>query len=54
AGKIGVIQAFEQDAENRVHVALVLDGELPQVASPAHYPGEHFLFTLDEVEPLPS
>ena len=25
-GKIGVIEAFEQDAENRVHVALVLEG----------------------------
>jgi hypothetical protein len=51
-GKIGVIQAFEQDAENRVHVALVLEGEPAETGSPSLHSGERFLFTLDEIEPV--
>ena len=50
-GKIGVIEAFEQDAENRVHVALVLEAEPAEPGAPLHR-GERFLFTLDEIEPL--
>lgn len=48
--KIGVIEAFEQDAENRVYVALVLEGEPAE--APRHHSGERFLFTLDEIEPV--
>jgi hypothetical protein len=51
-GKVGVIEAFEQDAENRVHVALVLEGGAAEAGAPPHYSGERFLFTLDEIEPF--
>jgi hypothetical protein len=51
-GKIGVIEAFEQDAENRVHVALVLEGETAETGAPPLHLGERFLFTLDEIEPF--
>lgn len=51
-GKIGVIEAFEQDAENRVHVALALEGEAAEAGTPSHHSGERFLFTLDEIESL--
>jgi hypothetical protein len=51
-GKIGVIEAFEQDAENRVHVALVLEGEPAEAGARRYQPGERFLFTLDEIEPV--
>ena len=48
--KIGVIEAFEQDAENRVHVALVLEGQPAEAAR--QHSGDRFLFTLDEIEPV--
>jgi hypothetical protein len=51
-GKIGVIEAFEQDAENRVHVALVLERDHPEGGAAPYQPGERFLFTLDEIEPV--
>jgi hypothetical protein len=50
--KIGVIEAFEQDAEDRVHVILVLEGEPAEREAPRHQSDERFLFTLDEIEPL--
>jgi hypothetical protein len=50
--KIGVIEAFEQDAENRVHVLLVLEGEPAEGETPWYQSGERFLFTLDEIEPV--
>jgi hypothetical protein len=51
-GKIGVIEAFEQDTESRVHVALVLERHGAEGGAPPNQPGERFLFTLDEIEPL--
>jgi len=48
--KIGVIEAFEQDAENRVHVTLVLEAEPAEALR--YQSGERFLFTLDEIEPV--
>jgi hypothetical protein len=50
--KIGVIAAFEQDAENRVYIALVLEGGPSETGVLPLHPGERFLFTLDEIEPL--
>jgi hypothetical protein len=51
-GKIGLIEAFEQDADHRVHVALVLDGEPAQSGAGVFQSRERFLFTLDEIEPV--
>jgi hypothetical protein len=50
--KIGVIEAFEQDTENRVHVALVLEAEPTEAGAPRFQAGERFLFTLEEIEPV--
>jgi hypothetical protein len=50
--KIGVIEAFEQDAENRVHVVLVLEGEPAEREAARYQSVERFLFTLDEIEPV--
>jgi hypothetical protein len=51
-GRIGVIEAFEQDTENRVHVALVLHPDPAERGTAPYHPGERFLFTLDEIEPV--
>jgi hypothetical protein len=51
-GKIGVIEAFEQDTENRVHVALLLERDGAEAGAPPSQSGERFLFTLDEIEPV--
>jgi hypothetical protein len=51
-GKIGVIEAFEQDAERRIYVALVLERDSAEAGAPPHHTGERFLFTLDEIEPV--
>jgi hypothetical protein len=51
-GKIGIIEAFEQDTENRVHVALVLERGPLEGGAPPYQPSERLLFTLDEIEPL--
>jgi hypothetical protein len=51
-GKVGIIEAFEQDAEHRVHVALVLGGEPAEDGPGPFQSRERFLFTLDEIEPV--
>jgi hypothetical protein len=51
-GKIAIIEAIQQDMENRVHLSVVLEddpgrdlGELGQV-------GHRFFFSPEEVEPI--
>jgi len=50
--KIGVIEAFQQDAERRIYVSLVLERDRAESGAPPHHLGERFLFTLDEIEPV--
>lgn len=52
AGKIGVIEAIEQDAEGRVHFALVLEEDPGRDLGMLRQPGHRFFYTLEEVEPV--
>ena len=52
AGKIAVIEAIEQDFEERVQLALVLDDDPGREFGMMRQPGHRFFFSLDEVEPV--
>jgi hypothetical protein len=52
AGKVAVIEGVEQDAENRVHLALVLDDDPGKDLGMMRQPGHRFFYTPDEVEPV--
>jgi hypothetical protein len=51
-GKTAVIEAIEQDAENRIHLALVLDDDPGKDLGLMRQPGHRFFYAPDEVEPL--
>ena len=52
AGKIGLIEAIEQDAEGRVHVAVVIEDDPGRDLGMMRQPGHRFFYAADEVEPL--
>jgi hypothetical protein len=51
-GKIAVIESIEQDAENRVYLALVLDEDPGKDLGMLRQPGHRFFYGVNEVEPL--
>jgi hypothetical protein len=52
ADKIATIEAIEQDAEGRIHFALVLDDDPGRDLGFMRQPGHRFFYTIDEVEPV--
>jgi hypothetical protein len=50
SGKTAVVQAIEQDLENRIHLALVLDDDPGRELGMDRQTGHRFFFGLDEVE----
>lgn len=52
AGKVAIIEAVEQDAENRVHLALVLEDDPGKDLGLMRQPGHRFFYAPDEVEPV--
>jgi hypothetical protein len=52
ADKIAVIEAIEQDYENKVHLAVVLEDDPGRDLGMMRQPGHRFFFALEEVEPL--
>ena len=50
AGKIGQIEAIEQDFNNKIHLAIVLDDDPGRDLGMLRQPGHRFFFSLDEVE----
>lgn len=52
AGKIGIVEAIEQDAEDGIHLALVLEDDPGQDMGMARQSGHRFFYSLEEVEPL--
>jgi hypothetical protein len=51
-GKTAVIEAIEQDYEDKVHLAVVLDDDPGKDLGMLRQPGHRFFFTPEEVEPL--
>ena len=52
AGKIAIIESIEQDAENKTHLALVLEDDPGKDLGMLRQPGHRFFYGTDEVEPL--
>ena len=51
-GKVGVIEAIEQDFENQIQLAIVLDDDPGREFGMMRQPGHRFFYSLDEVEPV--
>ena len=51
-GRIAVLEAIEQDFDDRVHLAVVLEDDPGRDLGMLRQPGHRFFFTPDEVEPL--
>ena len=52
AGQTAVVEAVEQDAERRVHLAVVLEQDPGKDLGLMRQPGHRFFYGVDEVEPL--
>ena len=52
AGKIAVIESIEQDYENKIHLAVILDDDPGKDLGLLRQPGHRFFFSVEEVEPL--
>jgi hydrogenase maturation protease len=51
-GQSAVIEAIEQDYDDKVHVAVILDNDPGRDLGALRQPGHRFFFAPDEVEPL--
>jgi hypothetical protein len=51
AGKIALIEAIEQDFEDNIQVAVVLDDDPGREFGMMRQPGHRFFFSPEEVEP---
>jgi hypothetical protein len=52
AGKVAMIESIEQDAENKTHLALVIEDDPGRDLGLLRQPGHRFFYGTDEVEPL--
>ena len=52
AGKIATIESIEQDYEDKVYVAVILDDDPGRDLGFLRQPGHRFFFATEEVEPL--
>ena len=52
AGKIAVIEAIEQDFEDHIQLAVVLDDDPGREFGMMRQPGHRFFFSPDEIEPV--
>jgi hypothetical protein len=51
-GKVAIIEALEEDAEARVHLALVVQDDPGKDLGMLRQPGHRFFYSVEEVEPL--
>ena len=51
-GKTATIESIEQDYENNIHLAVVVDDDPGRDMGLLRQPGHRFFFSLGEVEPL--
>ena len=52
AGKVGLIESFEQDYEGMVQVAIVIDDDPGKDLGLLRQPGHRFFFRAEEIEPV--
>jgi hypothetical protein len=53
AGKVGIIEAIEQNYEGEFHLAIVVEDDPGRDMGMMRQPGHRFFFSPDEVEKLP-
>ena len=51
-GQVAIIEAIEQDFEDQVHLAVVLEDDPGRDFGMLRQPGHRFFFSPEEVEPL--
>ncbi len=51
-GKVAVIEAIEQDFDDRVHLAVVIEDDPGREFGEMRQPGHRFFFSPEEVEPV--
>ena len=51
-GKIAIIETIEQDAEDKIHLALILEDDPGKDLGFLRQPGHRFFYGADEIEPL--
>jgi hypothetical protein len=51
-GKVAIIESIEQDAEDNMHLALVLEDDPGKDLGFLKQPGHRFFYGTDEVEPV--
>lgn len=51
-GKIAIIESIEQDYEDQVQLAVVIEDDPGRDLGMLRQPGHRFFFLLDEVEPI--
>lgn len=52
-GKVALIEGFERDFDNQVHVAVVLEDDPGRDLGMLRQPGHRFFFSPEEIELLP-
>lgn len=52
AGKTATIEEIEQDYENKIHLAVIIDDDPGKDLGALRQPGHRFFFSPEEVEPL--
>ena len=52
SGQIAEIESIEQDYEDKIYLAVVLDADPGRDLGLLRFPGHRFFFTPEEVEPL--
>ncbi|HEY6330253.1 MAG TPA: hypothetical protein VI756_13015 [Blastocatellia bacterium] len=52
SGKIATIESIEQDYEDKIHLAVVLDDDPGRDLGLLKQPGHRFFFSTSEVEPF--
>jgi hypothetical protein len=52
AGRTATIETIEQDYENKIHIAVVVDDDPGKDLGLLKQPGHRFFFAPEEVEPL--
>jgi hypothetical protein len=52
AGQVAIIEAIEQDYEDNIHLAVVLEDDPGRDLGMLRQPGHRFFFSPEEVEPL--
>ncbi len=52
AGRVAYVEAIEQDFEERIQIAVIVEDDPGRDLGELRQPGHRFFFSMDEVEPL--